>query len=51
MTDQQLAALEAKLETDHRAEQAERMALAMQAVAQVSTQRYRTSMTYGIVRK
>lgn len=49
MTDQQLAALEAKAEAAHRAEEAERMQLAMVAVNEVARLRYRTGRTYGIV--
>ena len=48
MTDKQLAALEAMIEAEHRAEQARRMEQAMKAVNEVSKQRIRTSMTYGI---
>lgn len=51
MTAKQLAALEARIEAEYRAEQARRMQQAMKAVDEVSKQRIRTSMTYGVVRK
>jgi hypothetical protein len=51
MTNQQLAALEAKAEAAWRKEQAAQMAVAMKAVNEVSKQHNRTSMTYGVVRK
>lgn len=51
MTDNQLAQLEARIEADHRAEQARRMEQAMKAVNEVSaSMHYRTGRTYGIVR-
>lgn len=43
MTTQQLAELEAKADAQHRAEQAERMAMAMRAVDQVAPQMGRVS--------
>jgi len=43
MTTQQLAELEAKAEAGYRAEQAERMAMAMRAVDQVAPQMGRIS--------
>ena len=51
MTDKQLAALEARIEAEYRAEQVAQMAQAMKAVNEVSKQYNRTSMTYGICRK
>ena len=51
MTTQQLAALEARIEAEYRAEQATQMTLAMKAVNEVSRQHNRTGMTYGLVRK
>jgi len=51
MTDNQLAQLEARIEAEYRAEQAQRMEQAMKAVNEVSRQHNRTGMTYGIVRK
>lgn len=51
MTDNQLAALEANAEAAHRAEEAERMQMAMKSVDEVAKLRYRTGMTYGIVKR
>jgi len=47
----QLAALEARIEAEHRADEAMRMQHAMKAVNEVSaSMHYRTGRTYGIVR-
>lgn len=51
MTDNQLAQLEARIEADHRAEQARRMEEAMKAVDFVSKWKLPHPATYGIVRK
>ena len=48
MTTQQLADLEAKAEAEHRAEQAERMAQAMKAVAFVSNLKLPNGSTYHV---
>lgn len=49
MTNEQLVALEARIEAEYRAEQIERMKDAIRAVEQASTQRYRTSSVWGVV--
>ena len=51
MTDNQLAQLEARIEAEHRADEAMRMQHAMKAVDFVSKWKLPHPATYGIVRK
>ena len=49
MTNEQLVALEARIEAEYRAEQVEKMKEALRAVEEASKLRYRTSNVWNVV--